>query len=131
MRFIDNYHFLSNMYPCKVVYNGYTYLCSESAFQAQKSKQFEKFVNLNGFQAKKLGKLLPLRNDWEDVKISIMRSILVEKFKDNELREKLLSVQEPIVEDNTWHDIFWGRCNSKGQNHLGKLLESVKIELEF
>ena len=37
MLFRNKYYFLSNMYPCKITYNGLTYTCVEAAFQAQKN----------------------------------------------------------------------------------------------
>ncbi len=127
MRFRGEYYFLSNMYECPITYNGLTYKCVESAFQAQKDLSRSKdFINLNGFEAKRLGRKIHLRSDWEYVKLSIMKSLLQIKFSDIVLLNKLKSINEPIIEENTWHDTYWGMCNRIGYNHLGILLEEIK-----
>ena len=124
------YYFLSNMYPCTIVYEGHQYKSSESAFQAQKDlSRISEFEDLDGYAAKKLGRKVNLRKDWESVKLNIMEDILRAKFKDPILAKKLKEVKEPIVEENTWNDTYWGVCNGKGTNHLGILLEKIKKEL--
>lgn len=51
-----------------------------------------------------------------------------EKFKDEQLKEMLLSTgNADIIEGNYWHDNFWGQCScekcvGKGKNNLGKIL---------
>lgn len=128
MIFRNEYFFLSNMFPCVISYKGKTYKCVESAFQAQKCEErASEFEELNGFNAKELGKKVKLRKDWEKVKVGIMREILIEKFSQNPtLLIYLKEVNVPIIEDNTWGDTFWGMCNRKGENNLGKLLEEIK-----
>lgn len=129
MKFREKYYFLSNMFPCNIHYNGINYKSVESAFQAQKDpSRTNEFANLDGFAAKKLGRKVTLRKDWETIKLSIMEDLLRVKFSDKTLHNQLLAVTEPIVEDNTWHDTFWGVCNGKGENNLGKLLEKIKNE---
>lgn len=129
MKFRDKYYFLSNMFPCNILYNGINYKSVESAFQAQKDpSRINEFINLDGFAAKKLGRKVTLRKDWETIKLSIMEDLLRVKFSDKTLHDQLLAVTEPIVEDNTWHDTFWGICNGNGENNLGKLLEKIKNE---
>jgi nicotinate (nicotinamide) nucleotide adenylyltransferase len=59
-----------------------------------------------------------------------MEEILRIKFSNIDLAEKLKNVKEPIVEDNTWHDTFWGVCDGQGKNMLGKLLEKIKKDLQ-
>jgi predicted NAD-dependent protein-ADP-ribosyltransferase YbiA (DUF1768 family) len=55
---------------------------------------------------------------------------LREKFKDEKLKEMLLQTgEEELVESNTWGDIYWGVCNGKGQNNLGKLLMKIRSEI--
>ena len=41
----------------------------------------------------------------------------------------LLAVSEPIIEDNTWGDTYWGRCRGTGSNHLGQILEETRDAL--
>lgn len=82
-------------------------------------------------EAKRLGRKATLRLDWEKVKLTIMEDLLRQKFAWKELKEKLLSTgDEELVEGNTWSDTFWGVCNGKGENHLGKLLMKIREELK-
>lgn len=69
---IDNfrgkYRFLSNYYETPIEYDGIVYLNNEAAFQAQKITRISekiKFQNLNPVEAKKLGRKILLRDDWE------------------------------------------------------------------
>ena len=120
--FRDELYFLSNMFPCKVQ----EFSCVESYFQAMKCPdRANEFIGLNGYQAKALGRKVKLRADWNDERISVMRSILFIKFQ-GELLERLQAIEGEIVERNTWNDTFWGVCNGKGKNHLGKLLMEVR-----
>lgn len=138
------YDFLSNFYPCKVVYNGIEYGHTEGAFQAQKTfnEEERKFIaTLTPAQAKKAcgrrglnGFRVILREDWDKVKDNIMFEVVLNKFKNNtELKEKLLSTGNAIlVEGNYWHDNYWGNCTCEkckqtyGHNQLGKTLMKVR-----
>ena len=139
MRFVDKYAFLSNMYPCKVHYNGETFPCVETAFQFQKctnTSDAEKFIDDRGFwvwgyTAKCIGKKVKLRKDWNEVKLTIMYELLEDKFYHNEaFREALKNTGDiEIVEDNDWGDTFWGVCNGRGQNMLGKMLMEIRSNI--
>lgn len=122
------YEFLSNMYPCNIqLSNGLIFPCVESAYVAHKPEKLDlRCQSLNGYQAKRLGRKLQLRKDWDEVKVPIMRELLFIKFKHPVLRDKLVAVTEELVEDNTWNDTFWGRCKGIGDNNLGKLLTEVR-----
>lgn len=129
--FRGEHEFLSNMYPCDVVYNGTLYANAEAAFQAAKCfARAREFVGLDGKAAKRLGRKVELSPDWEDVKIRVMKEVLVAKFGQNlDLYEKLHATgAAELVEGNTWNDTFWGVCNGKGENHLGKILESLRTK---
>lgn len=78
-----------------------------------------------------MGRNVVLRDDWERVKLNVMKEILIIKFTTNQgLAEMLLATgEEQLVEGNTWNDHYWGVCNGVGQNHLGKLLEEVRAML--
>ena len=125
--FRGSWYFLSNMCPSPIHLGGVRYSCAEAAFQAVKladktaRKQFE---GLTGPEAKKLGRKVQLRPDWEEIKIDVMRWIVSEKFKQNPMmRIGLLQTRGfELIEGNTWGDTFWGVCNGKGQNWLGRIL---------
>ena len=131
MEFKREYWFLSNMYPCTITCNTLSFTCVEAAFQACKClERAKEFTNLNGFEAKKLGNQVPLRADWNQVKVNYMRALLKRKFTQYPgLLQQLKQIKEPIVEDNDWGDTYWGVCKGKGQNVLGKLLEEIKDTL--
>ena len=138
-KFSGEYEFLSNMYPCNITYNGITYKCSEAAYQAQKQPEIAKvFTNVDGYAAKRLGKSVTLRLDWEDVKFRIMAQIVFQKFNQNkDLAEKLLNTGDAqLVEGNWWGDTYWGVCTNKkyngvGENYLGKILMYVRSVLDI
>lgn len=130
--FRGEYAFLSNFHDCPVTYQGYTYPNNEAAFQAQKDlSRSGEFTSLNPTMAKRLGRKVKLRPDWEKVKVGIMAEIVRSKFTQHpDLKEKLLATGDRLlVEGNTWNDTFWGICRGKGQNHLGKILMKIREEL--
>lgn len=134
MEMKDDYAFLSNYYPCKIVdreYPGIIYNSVEAAFQAAKVKEEKvrrEFSSLEPNFAKKKGRKINFRPDWEQVKDSIMEYYCRQKFSNPELRAKLMNVTEPIVEDNWWNDTYWGRCNGIGENKLGQILTKIREE---
>jgi len=132
--FRGEFDWLSNFFQCQVEFEGMNFSNVEAAFQAAKCldmKERERFFGLSGGQAKRLGRRVELRSDWEEVKIEIMRQVLKSKFTQNsELREKLIATGDTeLIEGNNWNDTFWGVCRGKGRNHLGKLLMEVRAEL--
>ena len=87
--------------------------------------------------AKKMGRSVSLRPDWEDIKDDVMLEGLYRKFADDELADWLLDTgNEELVEGNFWHDNHFGVCyctrcqNIKGQNVLGQLLMKVRSEIK-
>ena len=134
MYFKGKYYFLSNMYPCDIVAKidekKFKFSCVEAAFQASKCpNRSSEFVSLNGYEAKKLGKKVELRNDWNEIKVGLMKELVKQKFSNPDLLTKLKSVTDEIVETNNWGDTFWGKCYGKGQNILGKILMEIRDEV--
>lgn len=118
---------------------GQVYANSEAAFQAQKTfsakeqQQFTIFRMHNPAEAKKRGRTLTLRPDWDVVKVRLMYEICMCKFLQNpELRQALLETGDCIlVEENTWGDSFWGTVNGHGENQLGQILMDVRAKLRW
>jgi ribA/ribD-fused uncharacterized protein len=127
--------YLSNFWECNVTYQGFRYYSTEHAYQAQKAKNEEtkKYIAYlpTPAEAKRYGKKISIRDDWEDVKLKIMEDLVRIKFNENEdLRLKLLETDYMLlIEGNEWGDTFWGFCRGKGENHLGKILMKVRDEL--
>ncbi len=131
--FDGKYRFLSNFYPSEICVEEKTYKTVEHAYQASKTwlEGQEKWVReaKTPGEAKKRGRKVSCRYDWEDAKVEIMLSLLKKKFEIPELREKLIETGDvKLIEGNTWRDTFWGVCDGIGENHLGKLLMKVRDE---
>ena len=117
--------FLSNFYPCRVVYNGHSFNSVEAAFQAQKDpSRAAEFEPLGPKEAKRLGKRVKLRPDWEQIKVRVMYELLCIKFSDPALDLKLKQTgAATLIEKNTWRDLYWGTdMQGNGKNVLGQLL---------
>lgn len=131
MFFRNEYWFLSNMYPCEIRVNGLVFTCAEACFQSFKTTDLnerKKFQGINGFEAKKLGRSVSIRSDWNDIRIEVMSRVIHAKFHQNpDLTKKLQDTGDLlIIEDNNWKDTFWGVCNGKGYNLLGQILMSER-----
>jgi hypothetical protein len=72
-----------------------------------------------------------LRRDWNFVKTQVMREAVLKKFLTHaEIREVLLTTGDEILVENSPTDYFWGcGADETGQNHLGKVLMSVREEI--
>lgn len=131
--FDGKYDFLSNFYECSINWEGKVYRNSESIYQMYKTLDNVPydFTQTTGAQAKKIGKTLNIRSDWNKIKLDLMYKICQEKFKQNpDLAQKLKNTGNSIlIEGNYWNDTYWGICNGKGQNHLGKILMKIRDEL--
>lgn len=137
-------YFLSNMCPAPVIVRGrrgrvFRFPSAEAAFQAGKCVNerdaclFERVAptHKGSVDAKRLGRSVRMRPDWNEFRLTWMRTVLIAKFTQNpELARKLLATgDEPLVENNTWGDRFWGVCEGRGENHLGQILMEVRTQL--
>jgi ribA/ribD-fused uncharacterized protein len=121
------YAFLSNFHPSPV----FGYPTVENAYQAAKTREKTlrvPFRSCSPGEAKRLGRKLPLREDWESIKLEVMETLLREKFtRHPELAAALKATGDSeLVEGNWWGDTFWGVCRGKGENHLGRLLMQLR-----
>lgn len=144
-KFEGRFRFLSNFYPCEIEHQGIKYPSVEHFYVAMKVTDQQlingKYYTPGDFRemiakikepsiVKKIGSKVKLRKDWSSKKLEFMNWAVREKFKNAELKELLLDTGSfQIIEGNTWQDFFWGVCNGKGQNHLGKILMTVRDEL--
>ncbi len=134
--FTGKYRFLSNFYPCQIEFEGANYPSTEHAYQAAKTTVEQLRLSfmepiVTAGEARKLGQRLKVRDDWEQVKVQVMLDVLREKFKQQKFRQLLLATDdEELVEGNWWGDRFWGVCDGKGENLLGKLLMKVRAEIQ-
>lgn len=148
--FQGEYRFLSNFYPCSVVLDGVDYPSVEHAFQAAKARIDDVLVHFDPHlgpltkpvrmvirsastpgQAKRLGRKIKLRPGWEDMRLEVMEGLVRQKFTNDWcLAERLLKTGDAeLIEGNWWGDTFWGVCQGKGENNLGKILMRVREEV--
>jgi ribA/ribD-fused uncharacterized protein len=133
--FRGDYAFLSNFHVAPVTVNHITYPTVEHAFQACKTVNEAERRHIAAAptpgEAKRRGRHATLRADWDEVRITCMRSIVWCKFTQHpDLAEKLLATGDAtLIEGNWWHDKFWGVCEGKGQNWLGILLMETRERL--
>lgn len=139
-KFEGEYRFLSNFYPCVIEYEGIIYPTTEHAYQAAKTVNHEHRQMIADLPtpgaSKKAGKIVELREDWNDVKYPIMEEILWLKFNQSEFKQLLLETRGyDLVEGNWWHDNIWGDCSCvkckeiPGSNWLGKILMDIRLTI--
>ena len=133
--FQGEYRFLSNFWPAQVVFEGITYPTAEHAYQAAKSLDAAERQRIAAAptpaEAKRAGRALQQRDDWESAKFDVMERVVRDKFTRNpELRRQLLATGDAeLIEGNTWGDRVWGVYHGEGENRLGRILMRVRAEL--
>jgi ribA/ribD-fused uncharacterized protein len=154
--FRDEYAFLSNFYPSPLR----TYIpdpsfpedpfgtlvlvefpTAEHYFQSQKTENLEEIQKIAAApspgDAKRLGRTVTLRDDWESRKFLAMKEAVGAKFRPgSDLAEKLIGTGEAyLLEGNTWGDYTWGAVPSGnrwlGDNWLGTILMARRAELRY
>ena len=130
--------FLSNFW--KLNAEGST---TEHLFQASKTLDLDQRLAVltaaTPGDAKKMGRTVTLRPDWDDIKFQVMADIQAQKFSQPELRTRLVSTGNAyLIEGNNWGDRYWGAefVNDGvapprwvGENNLGKILMAVRATL--
>lgn len=130
--FRGEFSYLSNMHPSPITIDGKTYNSVENYFQAMKSTDTntqQKIATASPVNARKFGRQIELREDWDNIKDDVMENAVKAKFQQHpELMSKLNTVQGEIVEYNDWGDRYWGKdkVTQIGDNKLGKILMSIR-----
>ena len=140
--FFGDYRFLSNFWPAKVVLDGEEYQSVENAYQAAKYKKEARkyFQTCSPKEAIVFVRSTPpdlyTPEEWDNIKLEIMRKLLVQKFDKDlnpEVHEKLAVTGDKYLEEtNYWGDVYWGVNKSEqteegiGENNLGKLLTVIR-----
>lgn len=142
----NNHRFLSNFSGHAVVWRDEVWPTSEHAYQAAKCvEEMDRLSILHAEtpgRAKRLGRRVKIRPDWDEIKDGIMDEVLAAKFARPHMQSLLLSTgDEELIEGNLHHDNYWGdcRCGNKdgshpeclttGQNKLGIALMVLRGEL--
>jgi ribA/ribD-fused uncharacterized protein len=110
--FRGRYRFLSNFALATVLLDGVPYPTVEHAFQAAKTSSRRQRQEILAAdtpgRAKRLGRKVTLRDDWEEIKLKVMAGLVRQKFQDPILGQFLLETGDAeLVEGNTWNDTDW------------------------
>lgn len=136
------FSFLSNFSRSVVYVDGQSCATVEHAYHMQKTLDpgWREIIRLkkNPQWAKQTASMrsFPQREDWDTMKVEVMRNLLVQKFSRHpKLAAKLLATGDRVIaEANHWGDVRWGVCQDadgvwRGENLLGVLLMEVRAKL--
>lgn len=135
-RFRDEHRWLSNFAPVAITLQDRTYPSVEHAYMSAKnnSADWKRFCADSGNspgQVKRRSRTITICANWHEIKLEIMQQCLLQKFSQEPYRTKLLMTGNAYIEEgNTWGDTFWGVCNGKGENNLGKLIMQIRADLQ-
>lgn len=132
------HRFLSNFYPVKVTFEGMEFPTVEHSYQSAKCTSLQERIVIQiaatPGKAKRLGHKVTMCQNWDAIRVDVMRSLLVQKFSNPSLKDMLLNTgEQQLIEGNAWGDKFWGAVLENGrwvgQNKLGNLLMQIRNEL--
>lgn len=137
----DSYGCFSNFSKHPIVVNGITFLTSEHYFQSRKFEgtpyEWQIIRAFSPSEAAKMGRSrqYPLRQDWDQIKLNVMRYALYYKFTQHlDIQKILLDTQDAYIVEHTSRDSYWGDGSSEkmegvigpGENMLGRLLMELR-----
>jgi ribA/ribD-fused uncharacterized protein len=106
----------------------------EHYYQAHKSNDINIRESMRNLErpgdAAYVGRRLPeIREDWEEVKYSIMYKAVSAKFNQNEnVKNILINTYDEVLHEDSPTDFIWGWQNN-GKDWLGKILMIVREEI--
>ncbi|MBP5291173.1 MAG: DUF1768 domain-containing protein [Lachnospiraceae bacterium] len=132
-RFKGEHDFLSNRFPCRVLWEGLEYRSAEAAFQASRCldvKERKVYACCSTDKAVQKGKDQVPYPGWEEARLGIMESILRAKFETNpSLMKKLADTgNRVLLNGNNKQETFWGidLYSWIGENHLGRIIMNIR-----
>lgn len=133
--FFGPWRFLSNFHYFPVELDGVVYKTNEHAYQAAKTVIPEEREKIRladkPIEARRRGQLVTFRSGWEDIKLATMHDLNCQKYADQKLGTMLLESGDAYLEEtNHWGDVFWGVCGGVGENHLGRILMTIRLHLK-
>lgn len=134
--FRNEYAWLSNFTPVKIIIQGIEFNSVEHAYMSRKSDD-EGWVEFcantkSAAEVKKASHKIKLKEGWNKIKFDIMYQYLEQKFNQEPFKTKLIETGNThIMEGNWWNDTYWGVCLKKnaGENTLGKLIMFIRQDL--
>jgi len=144
--------FLSNFYPCQIQLDGRSWPNVEAYYQSRKSDNpkyhaeilrkkhasWAKYVGDSRIGDPELARKSWFRKhpedlceDWDNIKLDVMKKALEAKFKQNkDLQAALLNTLPAELIEDSPRNSFWGIGNSgKGENMLGLILMEIREDL--
>lgn len=134
--FSGDYRWLSNFSLHGFYIRGVWFKTNEHFYQAMKTidnEEKQEIINCDSPNcAKKFGQKCSIREDWNSIKLDIMKIGIRNKFNQNPIIKQYLidTGDEELIEGNYWGDKFWGVCNGEGKNWLGKLLMELRTNFK-
>jgi ribA/ribD-fused uncharacterized protein len=129
----NSYFEFSNSYESSFELDGKWWRTVEHYFQAKKTlnNNDQELIRLASSVSyvRKIGKVVKVREDWEDVKEDFMYRALRAKFTQNSnLKIMLLATGSLKLGENSPNEFYWG-C--RGKNRLGELLMRLRDEFNM
>lgn len=132
----DTHSWLSNFYVAPFTLDGEEWTSVEHYFQTQKFPYDAAYRSRirsasTAAYAKRLGstRTVPIRADWDEVRVDIMRRAISAKFENKDLQRALLDTGNSRLVENSNRDLFWGERQGRGHNKLGELLMELRAKL--
>lgn len=129
--------FMSNLYPCRMIFEGHQFDSAEHAYQYGKPKSSSvaswiaiapapRFASIVGHG------LYPydVVPDWSALKVPRMHAIVTAKFQIPKLANSLLATMDATLIEASKTDSFWGvGRKGNGQNMLGVILMEIRRKI--
>lgn len=133
------YYVFDNFSSFQVEYKGKIYPTSEHAYQSSIFINTDKELAERIRNAKSAHEAFKLaeanknkrEKNWDDIKLKVMKEILICKVNQHEyVMKKLLQSEDREIVEDSWRDSYWGWGEDrKGENMLGKLWMEVRQEI--
>jgi ribA/ribD-fused uncharacterized protein len=132
----NEYYCLSNFSSFAVEEHNIVYQTSEHLYHCKKFTDPGIIQEILQTRSAHDAQLVAIRNktsvraDWSDVKLRIMKEILILKMNQHPyVKKKLLQTGKRQIIENSWRDDFWGWGEHKdGKNMLGTLWMEIRDE---
>ncbi|MFA0568521.1 GTP cyclohydrolase II [Vibrio gallaecicus] len=134
----DSNGYLSNFASSPIEVNDQVWATSEHYYQAMKFASSELRQKIYYAASPEDAFILSrqyedqVRNEWDEIKVDVMRFIVTEKFKQNRYFSHLLaSTGDSVIKEHSHIDSFWGDGgDGSGQNKLGHILMDIRQNLQ-
>lgn len=134
------YYVFDNFSSFQIKYKGKIYPTAEHAYQSAKFLNTDPKLSEEIRKAKSAHEAFKIaeensdkkQKDWDDIKLIIMKEILICKVNQHEyVKKKLLQSGDREIVEDSWRDRYWGWGEDKnGENHLGKLWMKIRDKLK-